>query len=193
MYSGVEIPELRKRRRVWLVGTHSTGKSTLGRWISKEYQLPMVSEVARTLIVELGKKLDAIRLDPDLSDRFQWEIFERQMRAEAALNEFVSDRGCDHLAYAAEHSRMAHVIHQDMRFKEYMIGMKRGIVFYVRPHAALVVPDGIRAGLDWDSVVRIDGMVKFMLRTHGVPYFEIASLAMDERISTIEAVLGKPK
>lgn len=176
---------------VWLVGAHSTGKSTLARWVSREYFLPIIPETARALIGDLGRSLDEIRLDPDASDKFQWDIFERQLAAEKKLDVYVSDRGCDHLAYAAEHSRMAPFITADPRFDGYVERMRAGVVFFVRPHRELLKADGVRAGLDWDCVVRIDAMVKFILKAHGVPFVELASREMDARISTIRAVLGR--
>jgi len=53
-----------------------------------------------------------------------------------------------------------------------------------------VVEDGVRAGLDWEDVVRIDGMVKFMLEMFAVPYIPVESLSMQERVRLLERVLG---
>ena len=36
--------------RIYLVGAHSTGKTTLARWIRDRYRLPMISEVARGVL-----------------------------------------------------------------------------------------------------------------------------------------------
>jgi hypothetical protein len=42
----------------------------------------------------------------------------------------------------------------------------------------------------WDEVVRIDGMVKFMLEMFAVPYIPLESLSMQERVRTVERVLS---
>ena len=49
--------------------------------------------------------------------------------------------------------------------------------------------DGGRAGVSWEEVLRIDGMVKFMLEFFEVPYIPVDSLSMQERIRLIDRVL----
>ena len=41
--------------------------------------------------------------------------------------------------------------------------------------------DGVRAAVDWEEVLRIDGMVKILLEMFAVPYVPVESLAMQER------------
>ena len=36
--------------RIYLVGAHATGKTTLARWVRDRYGLPMISEVARGVL-----------------------------------------------------------------------------------------------------------------------------------------------
>jgi hypothetical protein len=79
----------------------------------------------------------------------------------------------------------------DQRFRDYMKWVSDGIVFFVRPHVSLVKADGVRAGVSWESVLRIDGMIKLMLEMHGVKYLPIDSEAMQERVRTIEFVLDR--
>ena len=62
-------------------------------------------------------------------------------------------------------------------------------MFFLRPHRELVIEDGVRAGLEWEEVVRIDGMVKLLLEMFGVPYIPVESLAMQERVRMMESVL----
>jgi nicotinamide riboside kinase len=183
-----------RRNRVYFVGAHSAGKTTLAKWTAKEYCLPLIPETARVVLKDPmfeGKTLDEIRLVPELIDAFQYEIFNRQFKAEEPLACFVSDRGCDHLAYAQEHSQNAHLIVGDDRWPEYIDKMRRSTVFFVRPHRELMKPDGVRCGLDWDSVVRIDAQVKGILKRENVRYVPIDAMAMESRISTIMAVLGR--
>jgi hypothetical protein len=49
----------------------------------------------------------------------------------------------------------------------------------------------VRAGVSWDSVLRIDGMVKLMLELHGMSYLPIESVSMQERVRAVEFVLGR--
>ena len=177
--------------RIYLVGAHATGKTTLARWIRDHYGVPMISEVARGVLAEMEARLDALRSDLDLVDRYQSEVFARQLEAEAAHDgPFVSDRAFCNLAYAAHHARILGTIASDPRLAEYMQGVRGGIVFFPRPHKELVVADGVRAGLEWEEVVRIDGMVKLLLEMFSVPYIPVESLSMQERVRLVESVLN---
>jgi nicotinamide riboside kinase len=177
--------------RIYLVGAHATGKTTLARWIRDHYGVPMISEVARGVLAEMEARLDALRSDLDLVDRYQSEVFARQLEAEAAHDgPFVSDRAFCNLAYAAHHARILGTIASDPRLAQYMQGVRGGIVFFLRPHKELVVADGVRAGLEWEEVVRIDGMVKLLLEMFSVPYIPVESLSMQERVRLVESVLN---
>ena len=70
-----------------------------------------------------------------------------------------------------------------------MSWVKRGLVFFLRPHQELLVDDGVRAGVEWEEVIRIDGMVKLLLEQFDVPYIPVASLSMQERVRLVERVL----
>lgn len=177
--------------RIYLVGAHATGKTTLARWIRDEYGLPMISEVARGVLAEMEAQLDALRSDVALVNRYQREVFLRQIEAERLQpGPFVSDRAFCNLAYAAHHSTILADVVADDRLREYMESVRGGIVFFLRPHPSLVVSDGVRAGLAWEEVVRIDGMVKLLLEMFGVPYIPVESLAMQERVRLLERVLA---
>jgi hypothetical protein len=43
----------------------------------------------------------------------------------------------------------------------------------------------------WDSVLRIDGMVKLMLEQHQISYLPIESVSMQERVRAVEFVLSR--
>ena len=176
---------------VYLVGAHATGKTTLARWIRDSFGLPMISEVARGVLAEMEERLDSLRTDVELVSHYQSQVFERQIEAEQAQpGSFVSDRSFCNLAYAAHHSNLMNEVATDPRFAEYMRSVNQGLVFFLRPHRELLQEDGVRAGVDWEEVLRIDGMVKMMLEMFAVPYIPISCLSMQERTRTVERVLG---
>lgn len=178
--------------RIYFVGSHATGKTTLCRHISRHYGLPMISEVARAVLAEMETGLDALRTDMDLVSDYQERVFARQVAVERMHDgRFVSDRAFDNLAYVAEHTTNAFAMLNDQRFRDYMRWVSEGIVFFLRPHPSLLKEDGVRAGVSWDSVVRIDGMVKFMLEQYGLPYLPIESVSMQERVRAVEFVLAR--
>ncbi len=177
--------------RIYLVGAHATGKTTLARWVRDRYGVPMIAEVARGVLAEMEARLDTLRTDIDLVNRYQREVFRRQIEAEHKVaGPFVSDRAFCNLAYAAHHSTILGEIFRDRRLAEYMHWVREGLVFFLRPHRELVVADGVRAGLEWEEVVRIDGMVKLLLEMFDVPYIPVESLSMQERVRLVERVLA---
>jgi nicotinamide riboside kinase len=178
--------------RIYFVGSHATGKTTLCRYVSRRYGLPMISEVARAILAEMETGLDALRTDMDLVAEYQERVFARQVAVERMHDgRFVSDRAFDNLAYVAEHTTNAAAMLNDTRFHDYMKWVRDGIVFFLRPHQSLLKDDGVRAGVSWDSVLRIDGMVKLMLEQHGISYLPIESVSMQERVRAVEFVLAR--
>ncbi|MEY2981722.1 MAG: hypothetical protein RL562_1949 [Planctomycetota bacterium] len=176
--------------RVYLVGSHATGKTTLARWVRDRFGIPMIAEVARGVLAEMEAKLESLRTDIELVNRYQTQVFLRQIEAERRVDgPFVSDRAFCNLAYAAHHSTILAEVFRDERLRTYMESVRKGIVFFLRPHRELVVADGVRAGLEWEEVVRIDGMVKLMLEMFGVPYVPVESLSMQERVRCVDRVL----
>jgi hypothetical protein len=135
---------------------------------------------------------DALRTDMDLVGEYQERVFARQVAVEK-LHEgrFVSDRAFDNLAYVAEHTTNAARMMNDQRFHDYMKWVREGIVFFLRPHQSLLKEDGVRAGVSWESVLRIDGMVKLMLEQHQISYLPIESVSMQERVRAVEFVLDR--
>jgi nicotinamide riboside kinase len=178
--------------RVYFVGSHATGKTTLCRYVSKRYRLPMISEMARSVLAEMESSFDAMRTDMDLVAEYQRQVFARQVATEKQHGDnFVSDRAFDNLAYAADHTTIFGDMVKDSGFAQYMEWVAQGTVFFVRPHKSLLVEDGVRAGVDWESVVRIDGMVKLLLELYGVSYLPLDSVSMQERVRAVEFVLGR--
>jgi hypothetical protein len=152
----------------------------------------MITEVARLILAEQETQLDALRTDMELVANYQRRVFERQVQVEKQHNgSFVSDRAFDNLAYAAEHTTIVADLLGDPRFDEYMRWVSEGIVFFLRPHQSLLKDDGVRAGVSWDEVVRIDGMVKLLLEQYRVKYLPIESVSMQERVRAVEFVFDR--
>jgi len=178
------------QHRIYFVGAHSTGKTTLARWVRDRFGLPMIAEVARGVLSEMEAQLDSLRTNVDLVNHYQTEVYLRQISSEMQQEgSFVSDRAFCNLAYAAHHATILGQVARDERLKTYMQSLTGGIVFYLRPHQELLSDDGVRAGVSWEEVLRIDGMVKFMLEFFEVPYIPVESLSMQERTRLVDRVL----
>ena len=122
--------------RVYIAGSHSSGKSTLARYISEKYELKFLPEIARTVLAEKELNIDSLRNNIDIVDDYQKTIFLRQIREEAVQKDsFVSDRTFDNLAYAAQHSRVLPLLTQSVDFFAYIKSLKQNDVFmfFIRP------------------------------------------------------------
>ena len=176
-------------RRIYLVGAHSTGKTTLANYISNRYNIRMLSEVSRKLINDRGLDLSDIRSDIDTTNEFQREIFEKQLEMESNYSEFVSDRAFDNLAYSGLYSNITNELFFSDEFEEYMKGIKNSIVFFIRPREELLEDDGTRKALDMETLYKLDGIIKFILEIYDVSYVSINTSNLSERIRTVEQVM----
>lgn len=182
--------EARRAMRIYFVGAHATGKTTLARYVRDRYGLKLISEVARSILAEMEVSLDRLRSNVDLVNRYQVEVFRRQIEAERDLGDaFVSDRAFCNLAYTANHGTVMAELFRDPALDEYMRWVADGLVFFVRPHPDLIQTDGVRAALRWEDVVLIDGMVKLLLEMYAIPYITVSTLSMQERVRLVDEVV----
>lgn len=176
--------------KVYLSGAHSTGKSTLARHISQKYQLPMISETARMILSEQELQIDTLRCDLDITDKYQQQVFDRQLLEETKYADFVSDRSVlDILAYSCQHSRILPKLMQSSELQEYVKMLRNQFIIFVRPSKATLRADGVRESLNWDGVIAIDAMVKLLLQMFDIKHFIINMDSMQERIQMIDAIL----
>jgi nicotinamide riboside kinase len=175
-----------------MVGSHSVGKSTLARYVSQTYHLPLLTEVARQILSEQELQMDTLRTDLNVVDDYQMKIFHRQVEQENKYVDFVSDRSFDCLAYAAQHSRTLSKVLKDPILIDYVEKLRKqeSIIFFVRPHKAIMREDGVREHLTWDGMIAIDAHVKFLCEMFDLRYFQINTDNMQERIRLVDAVLS---
>src|SRR2546423_5384220 len=59
--------------RIYIAGAHSTGKTTLARWIARTYKLPLETEAAPAALAHLEIPLETLRVDLERVKTFQKE------------------------------------------------------------------------------------------------------------------------
>jgi len=178
--------------KIYFIGSHAIGKSTLCRYVSTKYNLPFITEVARKVLSEKELNIDTLRYDMEIVDNYQEQIFKRQIEEENKFDSFVSDRSFDCLAYAAQHSRNFSKLINSLEFNNYINKIKKSnaFVFFVRPSKATLKQDGVRESLNWDGIIAIDAMVKLLLNMYDIRHFQINTDNMQERVNLIDAVLS---
>jgi nicotinamide riboside kinase len=179
--------------KVYFVGSHSTGKTTLASYVSQTYKIPMITEAARAVLSEKELQLDSLRTNLDAVDDYQRTVFYRQLEEESSQKaSCVSDRSFDCLAYAAQHSRILPELLASKELAAYLTILREpgSFIFFVRPSKATLKADGVRESLTWDGVVAIDAQIKFMLEMWNLSHFQINVDNMQERVRLVNSVLS---
>jgi nicotinamide riboside kinase len=174
-------------RRVAIVGSFSTGKTTLAEAAAPKLDLPLLPEVARE-VVELGFKLDK-----DATVETETLIFLRQYYNEMIHESFVGDRSLvDVMAYASW------VLENQDRRKEFALWdtclsiAKHHLrsqytdVFYL-PIEFGIVPDGLRP-LDPDFQQDIDKRMLHFLEMYDVKYQTLTGSVEDRMGQLLQAL-----
>jgi hypothetical protein len=174
-------------RRIAIVGSFSTGKTTLAEMLSQRMGLPLLPEVARE-VAAMG-----FRLDKDASPETETLIFLRQYNNELASSGFIGDRSLvDVLAYAGwvldNQSRRKETALWDecVRLAERRLRSSYSDVYYL-PIEFPIVLDGLRPD-DPAFQQDIDRRILKLLEAHNVSYVTITG-TVEERLAAIEADL----
>ncbi len=174
-------------RRIAIVGSFSTGKTTLAEALAPKLDLPLLPEVARE-VVELGFKLDK-----DATVETETLIFLRQYYNEMIHSSFVGDRSLvDVMAYASW------VLENQEKRKEFALWdtclsiAKHNLrsqytdVFYL-PIEFGIVPDGLRP-MDEDFQKDIDKRMLHFLKLYDVQYQTLTGSVEDRTQALLEAL-----
>lgn len=177
-------------RRIAIVGSFSTGKTTLGDALARRLDLPLLPEVARE-IAALGFKLDK-----DATPETEALIFLRQYNNEVSTREFVGDRSLlDVMAYAGwvldnqEWRKEMALWEECLRLAERSLRTNYSNVYYL-PIEFPIVLDGLRPD-DPAFQKEIDERIVGLLHAHGINY-ETLSGSVEERLAQIDRSLAAP-
>ncbi|HVF54023.1 MAG TPA: ATP-binding protein [Actinomycetota bacterium] len=172
-------------RRIVIVGSFSTGKTTLAELLARRLDLPLLPETARE-VVELGFKLDK-----DATPETETLIFLKQFNNELANEEFVGDRSLiDVMAYARwvlenqAPTKERALWDECEKIAERKLRTNYSHVYYL-PIEFPIVLDGLRPD---DPVFQkeIDERITGLLRSHAIKY-ETVTGSIQERLDRIAA------
>lgn len=169
--------------RIAIVGSFSTGKTTLAEAAADPLGLPLLPEVARE-VAAMG-----FALDKDATPEVETLIFLRQLYNEMTHEHFVGDRSViDVMAYAGwvldNKARERYSVLWDacLEIAEHHLRSQYTHVFYL-PIEFAIVPDGLRP-LDPGFQKEIDERLVAILDRHAVRYEPISG-TVDERVEAL--------
>jgi nicotinamide riboside kinase len=177
--------------KIAFVGSFSTGKTTLANLFAREWDYPLLPEVARQ-VVELG-----FPLDQSATAETETLIFLKQLRAEMSHERFVADRSIyDVLAYAdwvMEHQdrtrKENHLWYESREIAMFDLRARYDHVFYL-PIEFPIVLDGLRPD-DTGFQADIDRRIRTLLETADVSFHTLTG-PVDARRAQVDALVGAP-
>jgi nicotinamide riboside kinase len=177
--------------KIAFVGSFSTGKTTLANLFAREWDYPLLPEVARE-VVQLG-----FPLDQRATAETETLIFLKQWRAEAVHDRFVADRSIyDVLAYAdwvmenqdAERKEN-HLWYESREIATMDLRSRYDHVFYL-PVEFPIVLDGLRPD-DPAFQADIDRRVVDLLKGADVAFHTLTG-TIEERQDQVRKAVGRP-
>lgn len=174
--------------RIAIVGSFSTGKTTLAEAVAERLELPLLPEAARE-VAALG-----FALDKDATPETETLIFLKQYYNELVHADFIGDRSLvDVMAYAGwvldnqpRRKEMA-LWEQCLAIAQHHLRSQYTDVFYL-PIEFPIVPDGLRP-LDPGFQSEIDQRVLRILGAYDVAYSALRG-SVAERLKALVAGLG---
>lgn len=174
--------------KIAFVGSFSTGKTTLANVFAREWDYPLLPEVARE-VVQLG-----FPLDQTATAETETLIFLKQWRAEASHDRFVADRSIyDVLAYAdwvMEHKdgprKEDHLWYESRALATMDLRARYDHVFYL-PLEFPIVLDGLRPDSP-EFQADIDRRIVDLLKTEDVVFHTLTGTVEERQAQVREAV-----
>lgn len=184
--------------KVYIIGASGVGKTTLAKYISEKFGLPLLSGATALAHKELGTNFDQLFTDMDAADSYQLEVWRQQMRLEEPYwkldgGGFVSDRSFDLMSYTARIASCAWQIARSDEFRTYIDRMRKdAICILIRRHPLLhVTPDGRRDRFltpEWQLAV--EGVVEYLLESNEIRYAVLDTPSWKDRVRTAEMIVS---
>ncbi|MDQ4064552.1 MAG: ATP-binding protein [Actinomycetota bacterium] len=176
-------------RRIAIVGSFSTGKTTLATEVAERLALPLLPEAARE-VAGLGFKLDK-----DATPEIEALIFLKHFNNELSTYQFVVDRSMvDIMAYAGwvldnrPRTKEMAIWEECERLAERRLRTAYTHVFYL-PIEFPIVPDGLRPD-DPDFQKEIDERLVALLDSNGLAY-ETVTGSVEERVDQVLGAVNR--
>jgi len=178
--------------KIYVSGSHSSGKTTLCREIGRRYGYVIVEEAARSVVDD--QKIDFTKFirDAQAADRFQHDVADLHIK-EAALGQLrgntVFDRSVDFIVYASMFSTVCAKQMEQLDSYVKILKSPDARVLVLDPHEELIRDDGVRKAMGMDVAWSITNGIILVLEMHNIPYIRLTSPNLVDRIKVVDALI----
>jgi len=176
--------------KIGILGAQGTGKTTLAEALAKKFGYPLILEIAREVMAEIG--IDSpreLKGNPEKGKDFQMKCLGRQIEEEKKHENFISDRTTiDNAAYwmkwhAHENPSPVNIGYYTLAWKN---AKKYDLLVYVPPEFPLV-DDGCRS-INKAYQREMDFLIKLLLGSWGKNYITVEG-TLKERVAQVVKVV----
>lgn len=169
--------------KIAIIGSQSTGKTTIGNQLSKKLNIPLITELARKWDIEKATQTELIHI--------QKELLKLQIQEENHNGQFISDRSTiDNLAYWI-HNVSPIVDKEENRLyvKTALDNVKNYSTIFLLTPEFYPVDDGFR-NTDVIYQMRIDAIIQTILRLYNIPHYRLGG-SVENRVQKAMEILTK--
>ncbi|KAK3753723.1 hypothetical protein QZH41_013808 [Actinostola sp. cb2023] len=185
--------------RIFICGAHSVGKTTLAEALAVETGFHLVSEVARTIIKEMGLKRDDYdpRSKPSQFKELQQLILASQAEIESRNDRlkrsYICDRAIDPVVYAMVYlgEKEAKDLLQQETTKQNITRYRSSLIFVIKPYPECISHDDVRLPPNMDELNVFTSTMENLLRELQIPYTLIDTLDLKERVQIIKEQIDR--
>ncbi len=175
--------------KIGILGAQGTGKTTLAEALAKELGYPLIPEIVRGVLKDMGMSSPReLKGNPEKGKEFQMKCLYRQIAEERKHENFVSDRTTiDNAAYWMKwhaHKNPSHV-NTEYYQTAWENAKKYDLLVYVPPEIPLV-DDGCRS-TNKDYQEEMAWLIGVLLYVWGENYITVEG-TLEERVAQVKEV-----
>lgn len=152
--------------KIAIIGSQSTGKTTLGKQLSKKLNIPLITEIARKWNIEKATQTELIYI--------QKELLKLQIHEENHNGQFISDRSTvDNLAYWLHNvSPIVDKEENELYVKTALWNVKNYSHIFLLTPEFYPINDGFRS-TDIVYQMRIDATIQTILHLYDISHYRL--------------------
>ncbi len=169
--------------KIAIIGSQSTGKSSLGRELSKRMSIPLITEIARRWNIEKVSQIELIHI--------QKELLKLQIQEENRNGQFISDRSTiDNLAYWLHNvSPIVQKEENELYIKTALDNVKKYSHIFLLSPEFYPVDDGFR-NTNIIYQLQIAEVINTILRLFNIEYYKLKG-SIDNRVLDAMVILNQ--